>query len=102
MHNADWLDSPWEGFFVEGGANLMKPPLTGIEEDNMAHILSKVSSISVADFVPHSGIKRILKGEFVMLFSGFQRFLISLGLPIGWSVDPSVRLSSRRRFGLEL
>ena len=65
MHNADWLDSPWEGFFVEGGANLMKPPLTGLEEDNMAHILSKVSSISVADFVPHSGIKRILKGEFL-------------------------------------
>ena len=29
----------------------------------MAHILSKVSSISVADFVPHSGIKRILKGR---------------------------------------
>ena len=65
MHNADWLDSPWDGFFVEGGANLMKPPMTGIEEDNMAHILSKVSSISVADFVPHSGIKRILKGGYL-------------------------------------
>jgi len=63
MHNADWLDSPWHGFFVEGGADLMRPPKTGLEEDNMAHILSKVSSISVADFVPHSGIKRILKGR---------------------------------------
>ena len=39
----------------------MKPPSTGIEEDNISHILAKVSSISVADFVPHSGIKRILK-----------------------------------------
>ena len=63
MHNADWLDSPWDGFFVEGGANLMKPPSTGMAEDNMAHILAKVSSISVEDFVPHNGIKRILKGQ---------------------------------------
>lgn len=63
MHNADWLDSPWEGFFVEGGADRMRPPLTGIEEDSINHILSKVSSISVQDFVPHPGIKRILKAR---------------------------------------
>jgi len=63
MHNADWLDSPWEGFFVEGGAERMQPPATGIEEENLLHILSKMSSISVVDFAPHPGIKRILKAR---------------------------------------
>ena len=50
MTNADWLDSPWEGFFVEGGADRMKPENTGITEDNIQHILGKFSSISVENF----------------------------------------------------
>ena len=61
MTNANWLDSPWDGFFVEGGAERMKPEPTGIEENNINHILSKFSSISVENFKPHGGIKRILK-----------------------------------------
>lgn len=63
MTNADWLDSPWDGFFVEGGAERMKPEPTGIEENNINHILSKFSSISVENFKPHGGIKRILKAR---------------------------------------
>ena len=61
MTNADWLDSPWESFFVEGGADRMKPEPTGIVEENINHILAKFSSISVENFTPHNGIKRILK-----------------------------------------
>ena len=61
MTNADWLDSPWDGFFVEGGADRMKPEPTGVQEDNIGHILGKFSSISVENFKPHGGIRRILK-----------------------------------------
>ena len=64
--NADWLDSPWHDFFADNKQEreqLLASQLTttGVDEEDIQHILSKFSSIGPENFVAHKGITRILK-----------------------------------------
>ena len=52
VHNKDWLDSPWPGFFE--GKNPMEMPSTNIQEDAMARIGEAVST-NPEDFKIHGG-----------------------------------------------
>lgn len=61
LHNRLWLDSPWAGFF--DNRDPMAMPSTGVSEDVIQLIGKAVSSEPGGEFVPHSGIKRILKAR---------------------------------------
>ncbi|KAG1652721.1 2-oxoglutarate dehydrogenase, mitochondrial [Nymphon striatum] len=65
IFHADWLDSPWEGFFANKDP-LLCPP-TGATEDILEHVGKCVSTPPPGDFKIHNGIKRILKGRMDLL-----------------------------------
>lgn len=65
ISNADWLDSPWEGFFDSRQAMVL--PKTGVKEDILQHIGTVFSSPPPGDFVIHPGLKRILKSRMQMV-----------------------------------
>lgn len=51
--NAEWLDSPWEGFFDNRQAMVI--PTTGVSKDILKHIGEMFSSPPPGDFVIHNG-----------------------------------------------
>ena len=51
--NADWLDSPWEGFF--DNVEAMRLPKTGVKEETLQHIGKVFSSPPPEDFHIHGG-----------------------------------------------
>ena len=53
IHNRQWLDSPWTGFF-EGKDPMICPP-TGISEKTLAHIAEKFSTVPGDGFSIHGG-----------------------------------------------
>lgn len=64
LRNRDWLDSPWDDFFKK--RDPLKLVSTGIDEDNIRHIIEKFSSYPQG-FHLHRGLERILKGRLQML-----------------------------------
>lgn len=60
VRNRDWLDSPWDGFFVSRDPNLL--PKTGVPEEQLTHI-GQVFSSHPPDFVVHRGIKTMLNNR---------------------------------------
>ncbi|XP_033123108.1 2-oxoglutarate dehydrogenase, mitochondrial-like isoform X2 [Anneissia japonica] len=58
--NAEWLDSPWTGFFARGEQR--KYPETGVDEETLTHIGNKFGSIPEG-FTVHGGLKRALKSR---------------------------------------
>ncbi|CAD5115417.1 DgyrCDS4392 [Dimorphilus gyrociliatus] len=62
--NSNWLDSPWDGFFQK--ADSMTLPKTGIDDNQINHILTKFGSYP-EDFNLHSGLKKILMKRLTML-----------------------------------
>lgn len=58
--NAEWLDSPWTGFFDKTVP--LEYPSTGVDEETLTHIGNKFSEIP-DNFTFHGGLKRILKGR---------------------------------------
>ncbi|XP_046859710.1 2-oxoglutarate dehydrogenase-like, mitochondrial [Xenia sp. Carnegie-2017] len=63
---ADWLDSPWKGFFSNKvGLHPIAP--TGIPLDEINQIGGVFSSIPGAEFSIHQGLKRILKARQKMM-----------------------------------
>ncbi|KJH49248.1 oxoglutarate dehydrogenase (succinyl-transferring), E1 component [Dictyocaulus viviparus] len=64
VRNRDWLDSPWDDFFKR--RDPLKLVSTGIEKENINHIIQKFSSIPEG-FHLHRGLERILKGRMQML-----------------------------------
>lgn len=64
IHNKEWLDSPWHGFFEE--KDPMHLPNTGIPEDMVKHIAEKFGSEPGDGFTLHGGLKRILKARMDM------------------------------------
>lgn len=61
IHNKEWLDSPWHGFF--GVRDPIKCDPTGISEDLLKYIGTAFSSPPPGDFKIHPGIKRMLKNR---------------------------------------
>lgn len=61
IHNRQWLDSPWTGFFE--GKDPMTCGSTGVEEETLRHIAEKFSQEPGDDFTVHGGLKRILKNR---------------------------------------
>ena len=61
IHNRNWLDSPWTGFFETKDA--MKLEKTGISESILAHIGDVFSTQPGDGFTLHGGLKRILKSR---------------------------------------
>lgn len=59
IHNKEWLDSPWHGFF--GIRDPIKCDPTGVPEDILKHVGTVFSSPPPGNFKIHPGIKRILK-----------------------------------------
>ena len=57
--NADWLDSPWEGFF--DNVEAMRLPKTGVKEEILQYIGEKFSSPPPEDFHIHGGNLILLK-----------------------------------------
>jgi 2-oxoglutarate dehydrogenase E1 component len=64
VRNRDWLDSPWDDFFRNRDPQKLLP--TGIEHDNIKHIIEKLSSVPEG-FHLHRGLERTLKGRKQML-----------------------------------
>lgn len=62
IHNKDWLDSPWHGFF-DTGRDPIKCDPTGIEEEQLKYIGTQFSSAPPGNFKIHPGIKRMLKNR---------------------------------------
>ena len=59
IHNKEWLDSPWHGFF--GLRDPIKCDPSGVTEDVLKHVGTVFSSPPPGNFKIHPGIKRILK-----------------------------------------
>ena len=53
IHNRQWLDSPWTGFFE--GRDAMKLLPTGIDEETLTHIGNVFSTPPSKDFALHGG-----------------------------------------------
>ena len=53
VSNAEWLDSPWEGFFDSRQAMVL--PKTGVKEEVLSHIGTMFSTPPPDDFVIHGG-----------------------------------------------
>ncbi|UMM29537.1 hypothetical protein L5515_011846 [Caenorhabditis briggsae] len=64
VRNRDWLDSPWDDFFKK--RDPLKLPSTGIEQENIEHIIGKFGSYPEG-FNLHRGLERTLKGRQQML-----------------------------------
>uniref|UniRef100_F1KQH6 2-oxoglutarate dehydrogenase, mitochondrial n=1 Tax=Ascaris suum TaxID=6253 RepID=F1KQH6_ASCSU len=60
IRNRDWLDSPWDAFFMK--RDPLKSSTTGIAKEQIDLILDKFSSIPKG-FNVHKGLERILKGR---------------------------------------
>ncbi|KAI1285828.1 2-oxoglutarate dehydrogenase, mitochondrial [Halotydeus destructor] len=65
IHNKDWLDSPWHGFF--GDRDPIKCDPTGVSEDLLKYIGDAFSSAPPGNFKIHPGIKRMLKNRMDMM-----------------------------------
>ena len=61
IHNRNWLDSPWTGFFEKQDAMVLQK--TGIEESTLNHIGDVFSTPPGDGFTLHGGLKRILKAR---------------------------------------
>ncbi|ELU17896.1 hypothetical protein CAPTEDRAFT_171283 [Capitella teleta] len=62
IHNRQWLDSPWTGFFE--GKDPMDCQKTGVEETTLKHIAEKFSEQPPEEgFTVHGGLKRVLKNR---------------------------------------
>jgi 2-oxoglutarate dehydrogenase E1 component len=53
MHNKEWLDSPWDGFFEQ--KNPMMTDSTGLPEETIKHIAEKFGEVPGDGFKLHSG-----------------------------------------------
>lgn len=61
IHNRQWLDSPWAGFFET--RDPMQNPVTGIPESLMKYISDAISTEPAEPFAIHGGLKRTLKSR---------------------------------------
>lgn len=68
VRNRDWLDSPWNDFFKNKNPNELLP--TGIERDNLEHIITKFSE-TPEGFHLHRGLERTLKGFFLIFICNY-------------------------------
>jgi 2-oxoglutarate dehydrogenase E1 component len=64
--NADWIDSPWKGFFDDTVKKPLVVPSTGVGEDTLHHI-GQIFASCPEDFNIHPGQKRVLNGRKSML-----------------------------------
>ncbi|XP_052786146.1 2-oxoglutarate dehydrogenase complex component E1-like isoform X2 [Mya arenaria] len=81
VSNAEWLDSPWDGFFDSRQA--MELPKTGIKEEVLRHISEVFSTPPPGDFVIHGGLKRILKGRMQMVNERVADWALAEALAFG-------------------
>ncbi|XP_015787253.1 2-oxoglutarate dehydrogenase, mitochondrial [Tetranychus urticae] len=65
IHNKDWLDSPWHGFF--GTRHPYKSDPTGVSEEVLNHIGTVFGSEPPGNFKIHPGLKRVLKSRLEMV-----------------------------------
>ncbi|KAL4240079.1 hypothetical protein ACF0H5_000873 [Mactra antiquata] len=80
ISNAEWLDSPWEGFFDNRQA--MVVPKTGVKEEVLKHI-GEVFSTPPENFTIHNGLKRILKGHMQMVNDNTADWALGEALAFG-------------------
>lgn len=81
ISNADWLDSPWEGFF--DASKMMVLPTTGVKEETLKHIGETFSTPPPGDFVIHGGLKRILKARSQMVEERMADWALGEALAFG-------------------
>ncbi|XP_074595074.1 oxoglutarate dehydrogenase Nc73EF isoform X2 [Brevipalpus obovatus] len=66
IHNKDWLDSPWHGFFGDDRDPYKSDP-TGVSEEILSHVGTCFSTEPPGDFKIHPGLKRVLKSRLEMV-----------------------------------
>lgn len=81
IHNADWLDSPWTGFF-ENKDPMIQPP-TGVEEETLSHISNIINTPPADNFNLHGGLKRILKARADMIANSKVDWALGEALAFG-------------------
>ncbi|XP_071506052.1 2-oxoglutarate dehydrogenase complex component E1-like [Diadema antillarum] len=64
IRNADWLDSPWHGFFNKEIP--LQYPSTGVDEETLKYIGEKFST-NPDDLTLHGGLKRVLRSRMEMV-----------------------------------
>ena len=81
IHNTDWLDSPWHGFF-ENKDPMVQPP-TWVDEDTLLHISNVINTPPGDGFTLHNG-KNI---TFIPWPVGPIGVLSSLSCPPPWCTN---------------
>lgn len=89
---ADWLDSPWSGFF--SGKDPMKIEKTGVKEEILKHIALVFSSPppQSAKFAIHKGLERILGGRMKMVEARESDWAIGEALTFGTLLKDGVHV----------
>ncbi|KAL1490413.1 hypothetical protein ABEB36_013114 [Hypothenemus hampei] len=81
MRFADWIDSPWSGFFKK--ADDTKIPSTGVGMDVLDHIAKKFSEPPGPDFELHKALLRVMQMRQEMVNNHTADWAIGEALAIG-------------------
>lgn len=89
---AEWLDSPWSGFFE--GKDPMKIEKTGVKEEILQHIGKVFASPPPAStkFVIHKGLERMLGLRMKMVQAKEADFAIAEALAFGTLLKDGVHV----------